>query len=150
MFQMSSEDSSIEPININQSSKPTNPSPNSNPIPIRHYNSNPKSNSNPNPIHHYKQSPITINNNIPELKLNNEQSYDVPNYMSSLVILILGCLTLNPCLLLINPCLNYGAEYINYKRAVVLSTIFGITLCLGWFILGFVYLILTYGLVENK
>ena len=142
MFQMSSEDSSIEPININQSSKQTNQSPNSNPIPIHHYN--------PNSMHHYKPSPITINNNIPELKLNNEQSYDVPNYMSSLVILILGCLTLNPCLLLINPCLNYGAEYINYKRAVVLSTIFGITLCLGWFILGFVYLILTYGLTKNE
>lgn len=147
---MSSEDSSIEPININQSSKPTNQNSNQNSDQMSRYNPNPKSNSNPNPMHHYKSSPITINNNIPELKLNNEQSYDVPNYMSSLVILILGCLTLNPCLLLINPCLNYGAEYMNYKRAVILSTIFGITLCLGWIILVFVYLILTYGLTKNE
>ena len=87
-------------------------------------------------------NPITINNNIPELKLNNEQSYDIPNYVSSLIILTLGCLTLNPCLLLVNPCLNSGANYKNHKQAVMLSTIFGIILGLIWIILGIVYLVL--------
>lgn len=95
-----------------------------------------------NATHSNSINPITINNNIPELKLNNEQSYDIPNYVSSLIILTLGCLTLNHCLLLVNPCLNSGANYKNYKQAVMLSTIFGIILGLIWIILGIVYLVL--------
>ena len=68
-------------------------------------------------IHH----PITINNNIPESKLFNEQSYNIPTYVSSLIILILGCLTLNPWLLLLNPCLNNNAEHKTHKQAIMLK-----------------------------
>lgn len=121
-----------QPIKNTQTSYPTVPHPGMTRTNATHSNA-----THSNPI-----NPITINNNIPELKLNNEQSYDIPNYVSSLIILTLGCLTLNPCLLLVNPCLNSGANYKNHKQAVMLSTIFGIILGLIWIILGIVYLVL--------
>ena len=122
---MSSEDSIFQEVKINQSKRNTLHMNN-----IQELNNNsifqqPK----PKNITDYTQpNPITINNNIPELKVNHNTNYDDLSYAANILILIIGCVTFNPCLLLVNPCLKNNSNNENQKQIIILSVIFGIIL----------------------
>ena len=131
---MSSEDSIIEEVKINQS-KINIPQMNNNSI-LPH----PK----PKNITDYTQpNPITINNNIPELKINNNIDNDNLSYAANILILIIGCMSFNPCLLLVNPCLKNNPNNENQKQTVILSVIFGIILSILYAGGIFIYVILS-------
>lgn len=136
---MSSEDSTIQEVKINHSK-----------INIPLMNNIPQINN--NSISHNQiqknndytpQTPITINNNIPELKINTNQDHDNLSYAANILILIIGCMTLNPCLLLVNPCLKNNANNENQKQTVLLSVIFGIILGILYAGGIFIYVILS-------
>ena len=123
---MSSEDSTLQEVKINQSK-----------INIPQMNNNSISNNQTQP------NPITINNNIPELKINTNTDQDNLSYAANILILIIGCMTFNPCLLLVNPCLKNNTNNENQKQTITLSVIFGIIL--GMLYAGgiFIYVILS-------
>lgn len=123
---MSSEDSTIQEVKINQSK-----------INIPQMNNNSISNNQTQP------NPITINNNIPELKLNTNSEHDNLSYAANILILIIGCMTFNPCLLLVNPCLKNYTNNENQKQTVLLSVIFGIILGILYAGGIFIYVILS-------
>ena len=98
----------------------------------------------PKNITDYTQpNPITINNNIPEVKINHNTDQDNLSYAANILILIIGCMTFNPCLLLVNPCLKNNTNNENQKQTIILSVIFGIILSILYAGGIFIYVILS-------
>lgn len=136
---MSSEDSTIQEVQINQSKINSIQMNN-----IPQINNNSNNNNQIQKNNDYTpQTPITINNNIPELKINNNTDHDNLSYAANILILIIGCMTFNPCLLLVNPCLKINTNNENQKQTVLLSVIFGIILGILYAGGIFIYVILS-------
>lgn len=110
---MSSEDSTIQEVKINHSK-----------INIPQMNNN-----------QTQPNPITINN------INSD--YNKLSYAANILILIMGCMTFNPCLLLINPCLKNNTNNESQKQIELLSTVFGIILGILYAGAIFIYAIIS-------
>ena len=88
------------------------------------------------------QNPINIYNNIPEPKIKDKSKTNV-QYIIASIILISGCITCNPLLLMTTLCINtkdYESEH--HKNVTKLSAILGCMLGIVWLLFIALYLVL--------